>query len=421
MGAASSFLCTQADAIPGQLIAGTLPAVRHCIVYGKEDGTLREETQQLPTVTDQPDHVWVRVHAVGLNPVDAKNVVGDKFPHHWRIVRSWVRSALVAGTIPGFDYAGTVAALPKHGRALKCNADDLPALKVGDAVFGTMPASQGTLATYIAAPRHQMWHKPESLSFVQAAALPLVGLTAYQCLQPHMAFRNEKDGASNASASSVLVVGGSGGTGHVAIQVARNLGARCVTAVCSTRNVAFCHQQGATYVVDYTANGGDKDTLRRHLLETGPACPFDIVLDCVSSADPRDQQTFSYRQLLQQDVHIQKLLNEAAVYRRLGGPSLDWLRAGMEQKLGWTGVWKYTTTRRNSNDDRLFWIRFPHTSLQLQALSIMANQGQLLPKVEKVYSFSATDVERAFDDLLSRRVRGKIVVELVKETDQQKD
>ena len=150
---------------------------------------------------------------MGLNPVDAKDVIGDKLPHQWMTMRKGVQSCL-KNNIVGFDFAGTVA-------------EDQSFFRHGDKVFGNMPPLEGTLAEYISVPLDQIWHMPNNVNYVQAAALPLVGLTALQRLSPYIAA---------GTTDSVLILGASGGTGHCAVQVARNLGAHHVTAVCSGRN-----------------------------------------------------------------------------------------------------------------------------------------------------------------------------------------
>ena len=229
---------------------------------------------------------------------------------------------------------------------------------------------------------------PTNYSFEQAAALPLVGLTALQSLQPHI--------HKPSTSTSVLVVGGSGGTGHVALQVAQALGAVHVTSICSSKNADFCRRCGATHIVDYTQNDLSKQ------LETAPGRPFDVVLDCVTSADPRDQRN-DYPTLIQKNSDI---LSSDYVYRRLGGSSPDWIRARLE-RYG-VNCWK-------DKHEKLFWIRFPHSSGELQQLQEWAQAGKLTPHVSNVYDFSADGVRSAFDALLGRRVQGKVVVQVYKE------
>jgi reticulon-4-interacting protein 1, mitochondrial len=209
-------------------------------------------------------------------------------------------------------------------------------------------------------------------------------LTAYQCLSPHVT-----------AESKVLVVGASGGTGHVMTQVAKCLGSSCIVAVCSKSNFDFCQSNGATHLVDYS----DREAMMRELHQHGP---YDIVVDCVSSADPRDSSA-GYPALLQTE---EGLLSENYVYRRLGGPSFDWIRAGLQRTLGlqW---W-------SNPHDQLFWIRFPKSHGELDKLKQWAEEGKLKPFVGKILGLS--QVPEAFAMILSRRLQGKVVVQISAET-----
>ena len=323
-----------------------------CIVYG--DG-IASVQRQIPSSATK-GHVLVRVHAVGLNPVDAKNVVGDKLPFESQWVKRYLRDKII-----GFDFSGTVV--------------EGAGFVAGDRIFGTMPPFHGSLAEYVLAPAHQVARMPQ-VSFEEAAALPLVGLTALQCLSPHVS-----------ESTRILVVGASGGTGHVALQVAKQLGASKIVAVASQEE----HCSGATHFVNYRSDG-----FLERLATEGP---YDVVLDCVTSGDPRDQ-TMDYPRLLQS--YEPSLLTKDYVYRRLGGKTPDWIRAGLERTAG-VGCWR-------DRHEKLFWIRFPHSSRELQTLTEWVNDGKLKIKLEKVYDFSPEGVRDAFSALLSRRVRGKVVI-----------
>ena len=109
--------------------------------------------------------VLVMVHAAGVNPVDAKFQVGDKLPKFMEPVVRW----LMTSNTVGFDLAGVVVdAPPRSG------------FKEGDRVFGTMPPLTGSVAELVAVPLHQLALTPPGLSMLEAAALPLSGLTAVQ-------------------------------------------------------------------------------------------------------------------------------------------------------------------------------------------------------------------------------------------------
>jgi NADPH:quinone reductase-like Zn-dependent oxidoreductase len=145
-----------------------LPSSMKCIIYGRDLPLV----QIRPTPPARKGHVLVRVEAVGLNPVDAKDVIGDKLPHTWTYTRSWLRSYIISKNIPGFDFAGTCVDDFQH-------VGDSKPFSFGDKVFGTMPPLQGTLAEYISVPIDQISSMPKNLKFEEAAALPLVGYVPF--------------------------------------------------------------------------------------------------------------------------------------------------------------------------------------------------------------------------------------------------
>jgi NADPH:quinone reductase-like Zn-dependent oxidoreductase len=97
------------------------------------------------------------------------------------------------------------------------------------------------------------------------------------------------------------------------------------------------------------------------------------------------------------------------VYRRLGGASLDWIRAGLERTTG-LNCWK-------NKHEKLFWIRFPKSSHELRQLQEWAESGKLTVTVSNVFEFSVSGVRAAFDEILSRRTVGKVVVRVLVEED----
>ena len=225
------------------------------------------------------------------------------------------------------------------------------------------------------------------LTFVYFLDVTQKRLTALQSLSPHVS-----------SDTTVLVIGGSGGTGHVALQVARCLSSRGVTTICSSANQDFCRSCGAQEVLDYQQGA---EAIVASLMQS-PHKPFHVILDCVSSADPRDM-SMNYPSLLQHDANSQQFLAENYVYRRLGGPTSDWIRAGFERTTGMSWLWP-------NRHERLFWIRFPNSSGELQRITEWVQHGKLRPHIDATYEFTEEGVKKAFDDILTRRVKGKCVV-----------
>ena len=170
-----------------------------------------------------PTEVLVRVEAAGVNPVDVFTREG----------KAYMR-ALTLPHIPGWDIAGVVEAV----------GFGVTRFKVGDEVFGMpwFPRAASAYAEYIVAPSRHLALKPSHIDFTDAAALPLAGLTAWQALV---------DVANVSAGIRVLINGGAGGVGHLAIQIAKSLGAY-VIATARPEKHAFCAQLGADEVIDYT-------------------------------------------------------------------------------------------------------------------------------------------------------------------------
>jgi NADPH:quinone reductase-like Zn-dependent oxidoreductase len=215
-----------------------------------------------PALTD--DGVLVRVRAAALNRLD----------WYWLTGAPWIarpdtgffrpRSPLL-----GVDFAGTVEAVGSEAEGFK----------PGDEVFGER---QGALAEYLCASA-AVALKPANISFEQAAATPLGGLTALQGL---------RDKGNVQPGQRVLIQGASGGVGTFAVQIAKWLGAE-VTAVCSTPNVEQARSLGADHVIDYTREiltRGDRryDVVRqrRHPLVEGPGGCSSRMPRSSSSAAP---------------------------------------------------------------------------------------------------------------------------------------
>lgn len=178
---------------------------------------LKDVEQPVP----KENQVVLQVHAASVNPLD------------WRMKTER----------PGVDFAGEVVAI---GRTVA-------QFKPGDAVFGV---GKGTFAEYMCAPEAKIVQKPENVSFEQAAAVPIAGLTALQALRDQGHLR---------PGQKILINGAAGGIGTFAVQIAKSYGAD-VTGVCSTKNVELVRSLGANRVIDYTREDFTQDSERYDLL-----------------------------------------------------------------------------------------------------------------------------------------------------------
>jgi len=217
--------------------------------YG-DAGVLRlDGAAAVPAVGE--GQVLVKVAAAALNPVDAKRRAG-KFQ----------ATDSPLPTVPGYDVAGVVV---RVGAGVK-------GFKVGDEVYGMIsekpldgPKQSGSLAEYTAVEEKLLAPKPKGLDFAQAAALPLAILTAYEGLER----------AGLAAGKSVLVLGGAGGVGSLAIQLAKKIyGASKVAATASTKKIELLKSLGADVAIDYTKENFDELPDK-----------YDVVFDAVGQGD----------------------------------------------------------------------------------------------------------------------------------------
>jgi NADPH:quinone reductase-like Zn-dependent oxidoreductase len=302
--------------------------------FGGEDVlALRTDLPEPPV---GPDTVLVRVHATGVNPVDVsirEGRLAGAYPHHFPIV-------------PGWEMAGVVEAA---GPAV---TDFAP----GDEVFGYVRRDDvqwGTAAELVPAPQRCLAHKPESLSFAEAGALPLAGLTAYQALAEVLDV-HEGD--------RVLITRGAGGVGTFAVQIAVALGAHVVTTA-SGRNHSYLRGLGAAEVYDY-ADGPISEQLSQ---------PVDALFDLVGGDTMRDAIT--------------------AV--RPGGPR---------------GVLMASIVDPSIRDSHGRYVFVHPDAAGLGELARMADAGQLRVPIAK--AFPLEDLAEAHRTITEGHVRGKVVVTL---------
>lgn len=170
----------------------------------------------------QSNQVLIKIVATGVNPVDfhvRNGMLADSGTHTLPLILGW-------------DAAGTIEEI----------GDDVDQFQLNDEVFTFTPiGEQGTYAEYIAVDASFVTAKPKSLSMIESAAVPLAALTAYQGL---------KNDAQLKAGQTVVILGGSGGVGGFAIQIAKAMGAHVITTA-SARNIDYVKQLGADEVINY--------------------------------------------------------------------------------------------------------------------------------------------------------------------------
>ncbi len=205
------------------------------------------EINEIEKPTVKPGHILVENHAASINPFDVKLAAGymkEMIPMQFPYV-------------VGGDFAGVVIEV----------GQDVQNFKVGDEVYGqaiTLNGGSGAFAEFLSSTSQNAAKKPSSINFDEAAALPLVSVSALQALEDEIHVQ---------SGQKVLIHGGAGGIGHIAIQIAKSLGAYVATTA-STGDVEFVKSLGADQVIDYK-----KQKFEEELKD------FDSVFDTVANKE----------------------------------------------------------------------------------------------------------------------------------------
>jgi len=304
--------------------------------YGSPD-VLELRDIDKPTVSD--DGVLVRVRAASTNPYDWHFMRGK--PYFARLLFGLFKPKAHG---LGADLAGDVEAVGK----------DVTRFRPGDAVFGE---GTGAFAEYTCVPEGTLALKPANLTFEQAAAVPMGGVTALQGL---------RDSGKIQSGQKVLILGASGGVGTFAVQIAKSFGAE-VTGVCSTKNVEMVRSIGADHVVDYTREDFTRGTTR-----------YDLLLDTIGNRSLRE---------------CRRVLQPKAVYVHVGGRmarvlALPIISPFVSQNL-------VQLIAKRSKDD-------------LEILKGLIEAGKITPVIGRTYPLS--EVPEAIGYLEEGHARGKVVI-----------
>jgi len=321
---------------PSTATAEPVPKTMKAIVVHQYGGPEVLKLEEVPVPQPKDTDVLLRVIASGVNPADPLIVSGkyaEKFGTHLPLT-------------PGYDVAGIVV---KVGKQVKT-------LKPGDAVYGYLLFGGGW-AEYCIANQFEVTHKPKSLAFTDAAAVPLAGLTAFQALA---GFGNLQAG------QTALIHGGSGGVGSFAVQLAKARGAK-VIATASTANQDLLKELGADSAVDYTKQKFEDF-----------AKDVDVVLDTVGG----DTLARSY-QLVKKDGNLATIVGKC---------DEDQAR---KYDIVCKSIWSHPDPG------------------QLQAITILIDQGKIKPVVSQVLPL--TDAAKAMTQAETHHTRGKMVLKIADE------
>lgn len=324
--------------------------------YGKNPGVGFSEVA-LPAL--KPDEMRVEVHAVGLNPIDNMIPTGM----FMQVLKFQFPATM------GSDLAGVVVEV----------GSQVTRFKKGDAVFASLfDLGTGSLAEFAVVPERVAARKPENLDFVQAASVPMVGLTSWQALRERVGIR---------PGQKVFVPAGAGGIGTFAIQLAKHFGAKVATTT-STGNVELVRSLGADEVVDY----------RKAQFET-VLSGYDMVLGTLRGEE------------LEKAVGV---LRPGGKIVSLIGP----LDAGFAKTRRMNFLFKFVfslmsrkirglAAKRDASYSFLF-VR--PDGAQLSEIGGLLASGRIRPVIDKVLPFE--QAKEALEYLAQGRAKGKVVVQL---------
>jgi len=312
--------------------------------YGSAD-VLHVEVIDQPVIG--PTDVLVKVHAAGLDRGTWHLMEGLPY-----LVRLGFGFRRPKNPVPGLDAAGTIVGV----------GDEVTKFEPGDEVFGI---AKGSFAEYAGAEENKLAIKPASLSFEQAAVVPVSATTALQGLQ---------DVGRVEAGQHVLIVGASGGVGTYAVQIAKALGAE-VTGVCSTAKVDLVRSIGADHVIDYTEADFAEGTQR-----------YDLILD-IGGNTPLSR--------------LRSVLTKKGTLVIVGGEEGGRWAGGIHRQLGAMVLSPLVS-------QRLTTFIAKESGGHLAQLADLIEVGQLTPTIDKTYSLD--EVPEAMRHLVAGQARGKIAI-----------
>jgi len=313
----------------------------------------------LPKPELRPADLLVGVRAASVNPVDFKTRDGML-----KLIRPY-RFPLILGS----DLSGVVI---ETGAAVT-------RFKPGDEIFARLDKDRiGSFAEFAAVGQDCAALKPPDLSHLEAASVPLAGLTAWQALL---------DVAQLRAGKKVLIHAGSGGVGMFAIQIAKHFGATIATTV-SERNIELVKQLGADVVIDY----------RRERFEDALS-DYDIVFDTMAG----ETQLRSFGALRRGGVLV----------TIAGMPSAKYIReSGLNPLLAWAMAWmnRKATRLAKKHDVRFEYLFMRPDGLQLAEIAKLLEGGVIKPVIDKVYPLDQVKDALAYSE--SGHTTGKVVIQV---------
>ncbi len=312
--------------------------------YNSYGGPEVIEINDIPEPVVSNGQVLVEVYAASINPID------------WKIRAGYMKEhvPLKFPVTIGGNFSGVVQEI----------ADDITEFKIGDEVYGQaliLNGGSGSIAQFVASNAANTAFKPKTVNHIEAASLPLVGVSALQALEQHI---NLKKG------QKILINGGSGGIGSIAIQLAKHIGAYVATTV-STEHVDFVKSLGADEVIDY-----EKENAVDKLKD------FDAVFNTAGAEAVND---------------VIKVLKKGSPRGEAGGILVSMSGAPdpkLAQEYGVKAIGQNTDTGAKN----------------LTRLTELVDQGVIKPQIDKVFTLDQT--KEAFEYQETSHPKGKVVISI---------
>jgi NADPH:quinone reductase-like Zn-dependent oxidoreductase len=314
--------------------------------YGSADVL---ELRDVETPQPGDDELLIRVHAAGVDPGVWHLMTG--LPYLVRLMGFGLRKPKMR--VRGTDVAGSVEAAGKN----------VSRLKEGDQVFGTC---DGSFAEYACARAERLAPKPSNLSFEQAAAVPVSGMSALGGL---------RDAGKLQPEQKVLIIGAAGGVGTHAVQLAKAAFGAVVTGVCSTPKMELVGTIGADEVIDYTREDFTDGTRR-----------FDLILD-----------TAGRRPL----SRLRRALKPQGTLVIVGGEGGGRWLGGFQRQL-------FAPVRSRFTEQKLLGLISKERQQDLLTLKALIEEGKLVPVIDR--TFPLGEAPQAIRYLEQGHARGKVVV-----------
>ncbi len=310
------------------------------------------ELSDLPTPEPGAGQALVRVVAASINAADYRLMRAD--PFLTRVENGWLGPK--KWPVLGSDFSGVVERV----------GEGVTHVKPGDAVFGdAFEDGRGAFADYVCVRASTLTHKPDDVSFTDAAATPLAALTALQGL---------RDLGRVQPGDDVLIQGAGGGVGVFTVQFAHAMGAR-VTAVCSARSAELARAGGADVVLDYAAED----------FTTRPE-RYDVIVG-VNGYHPLS--------------HYRRCLKQGGRYVMIGGTSRQLFEALL---MGW---WTFAFSDRSCQS---LTIDTSTRAEDMREVARLLGSGEIAPPIDR--TFRLEDAREAFEYVERGSVQGKVVLEV---------